>query len=284
MAPDEIEWWKPIGDEDPATRAGQRTKIEMALAEDADCVVAIGPRLHRWLKRDLSVFDHPPRLIRLDPGFDGGDHHPSVPPPGVPQILLLGRLDDIDIKGLDIAAKAVGHAVNLTDQHEPYVELFLRGAPSGESAALHRAILEWSGLPSLQVTIRNYTTDKVELQHDLRRASLLLMPSRAEGFGLVGVEAIMAGKPALISDKSGLGMLMAEMQTLPPDHLARTVVPIRNTNEDTLRWGHAIAAVLRNREAAFTDAKTLRDIMATARPWALACAELLDAARPRTRS
>jgi glycosyltransferase involved in cell wall biosynthesis len=230
MAPDEIEWWKPISDEDPGTRADRRTKAELALARDAHCVAAIGPRLHRWMDRDLSVLDSPPRLIRLDPGFDGGDYRARVPPPGVPQILLLGRLDDVEIKGLDIAAKAVAHAVNLTGQHEPHVELLLRGAPVGQSADLRRAILAWSDLPSLQVTIRNYSTDREESRHDLRRASLLVMPSRVEGFGLVGVEAIMAGTPVLVSDQSGLGMLLAEM--LPHAHAARTVVPIRNVEED----------------------------------------------------
>ena len=281
MAPDEIEWWQPIGDEDPATRAERRTKVELALARDAHC------RPHRAAiapldGRDLSVLDRPPRLIRLDPGFDGGDHRPRVPPPGVPQILLLGRLDDVEIKGLDIAAKAVGHAVNLAGQHEPNIELFLRGAPVGQSADLRRAILEWSNLPSLEVTMRKYSTDMEELRHDLRRASLMLMPSRAEGFGLVGVEAIMAGTPVLVSDKSGLGMLMAEM--LPEKDLARTVVPIRNDKEDALRWGHAVSAVLRDRGAAFHDAMVLRDVMARARPWALACAELLDAAQTDTLS
>ena len=61
--------------------------------------------------------------------------------------------------------------------------------------------------------LRPYTTDPEELEDDLIRSSLLVMPSRAEGFGLVGEEAIKAGTPVLVSESSGLGTLLRDTRT-----------------------------------------------------------------------
>jgi glycosyltransferase involved in cell wall biosynthesis len=70
----------------------------------------------------------------------------------------------------------------------------------------------------------------------LLRASLVLMPSRAESFGLVGAEAVAAGTPVLVSDRSGLGALLTEV--LPQDAATRIVLPVGSRGgEDITRWG-----------------------------------------------
>lgn len=278
MAPDEVAWLKDRPQHDAAERAERQVWIEMALARDAACVAAVGPRLHRTMQLDLSVLDRPPRLIRIDPGFDRSDPRTAAPPPGVPQVLLIGRLDDHIIKGLDIAARALGEAASLLGGAEPF-EVLLRGVSGERAAQVRQDVRTWSGLPSLPVTIRSFSTDEEALRNDLRRASLMLMPSRAEGFGLVGAEAISAGTPVLISGRSGLGMLLREVLHDEPERADRFVLPVREDAGDVRRWGSAIAAVLRNRRAAFDDAAELRDTMARARPWARTCAEFLDAAR-----
>jgi glycosyltransferase involved in cell wall biosynthesis len=123
------------------------------------------------------------------------------------------------------------------------------------------------------VVVRPFSPDNDRLSEDLLRASVLLMPSRTEGFGLVGLEAITAGTPALISARSGLGMLLRD--TLPA--VARpVVVPVGDHGrEDVQRWGHHLAAVLRDPAGALVLAQALQREMAKHRTWAMAADAVL---------
>ncbi|MEV6521303.1 glycosyltransferase family 4 protein [Longispora sp. NPDC051575] len=284
IAPDELECWRSDRSDDLGQRSEARTRLELELGVDAARVIAVGPRLHELLCRDLSVYPGVPRPARLDPGFDLPTHLPRVPPPGGPsQILLMGRLEDYEIKGVDLAARALSYALKLRGGDEPEVELLVRGAPPGESARLRDRILGWAPVTGLRVTPRPFTTDAEHLRQDLLRASLVLMPSRAEGFGLVGAEAITAGAPTLVSGRSGLGSLLHEI--LPADEARRVVVPVRlRPVEDIQRWGHHIAAVLNDPAAAFATAAAVRRRAAAKRTWSMAAHEILRVIRESGRS
>lgn len=80
------------------------------------------------------------------------------------------------------------------------------------------------------------------------------MPSKAEGFGLVGLEAIAAGTPLLISHRSGLAELLVEHNLGGKCVVNTTGV----TTEDAPVWQKAIDLVLMDRVAAFSRAATLR--------------------------
>ncbi|WP_051865326.1 glycosyltransferase family 4 protein [Streptomyces griseus] len=260
-------------------RAEDRKWTDLELGRGATRVVAVGPRLHGLCVQEFSAWPEVPRPLRLDPGFDSPLVRPREPVPGPPRILLTGRMEDDAVKGLDLAARAVGHALALRDPDEPEVRLMVRGVTQGQADELYRKILEWAGRPSLNLVLRPFTTDRERLDHELRLATLVLMPSRAEGFGLVGLEAIVHGVPVLISRRSGLGELLKEC--LPEELLPRTVLPVTDEPErDTVRWGSAVAAVLQRPGAAFTDADTVRVVMARERTWARAAAELLDGLVP----
>ncbi|WKU04963.1 glycosyltransferase family 4 protein [Micromonospora sp. HUAS LYJ1] len=277
MDPDELEWWRDGQVEDAGERADSRARIEWELACSATHVVAVGPRLHALWRRDLSVLPGKPEPLRVDPGLDPFDDGPRTPPPGEPvQLLLYGRMADYRIKGVDLAAQAVAHARTLLPADAPDVELLVRGAPPGESGPLRDRILAWAGDGGLRVTVRPFTTDAEHLRQDLRRATVVIMPSRAESFGLAGTEAIAAGTPALVSDRSGLGMMLREL--LPGSRLARAVVPVGlRPEDDVVRWAHRIAAVLVDRDSAFLDAAHLRRSVAALRTWRGAARGLLDA-------
>jgi glycosyltransferase involved in cell wall biosynthesis len=124
------------------------------------------------------------------------------------------------------------------------------------------------------VSVRAYSTDHERIQQDLTRAHLVLVPSRSEGFGLVGLEAITHGTPALISSRSGIGMLLRE--TLPPALAARVVITMSLDEElDITRWGLHVAAILRDPVAAFATADAIRQTMAHQRTWAMAVQGML---------
>lgn len=115
--------------------------------------------------------------------------------------------EDYHLKGLDLAAKALGHAVR-NWKHGDQPKLVVRGAPVGTDAELIERLNADSSPTELDIIIRHYSAEETEIRNDLREASLVLMPSKKEGFGLDGLEAIAMGVPTLISDQSGLAMTL----------------------------------------------------------------------------
>jgi glycosyltransferase involved in cell wall biosynthesis len=276
MAPDEIEWHKLGRTDDVGQIAEERTAAEVTLGRTAHRLAAVGPILYDRYLTELSAFDLAAKVLRLDPGFDGSSATHRCPPPGSPwRILVLGRTEDAHLKGLDLAAAAVGSVLQERGDSVTPIELIVRGAPPGTAESLHTKLRDWSRSPSLTVVVRPYSDETDRLVGDLRIASLALMPSRAEGFGLVGAEAIAAGTPVLVSAGSGLGRLLRE--SLPPDDARRFVVPMSgNAAQDAASWAREIGAVLRDRDAAFDRADELRRSLSQRCSWATVAQTLLE--------
>ncbi|MFD0687907.1 glycosyltransferase family 4 protein [Actinomadura fibrosa] len=275
MAPDDIEWYKLDGEDDAGMRADERSRLELDLARDAAAVVPVGPRLHEWLERDLpdDGDGRRPRLLRLDPGFDLTGSTARTPPGGRPLILIMGRMADATLKGLDLAARAIGHAHTLCPGAADW-EFLVRGAPVKSEHAVRERVLDLIGHRAANVTVRAYSAETSVIQRDLRRASLALMPSLVEGYGLVGHEAITAGTPTLVGGRSGLGRLIEEV--LPAEQARDVVVPIvQDDATDVPVWGHRITAVMTDRAAAFARAAAARRALADRRTWAAAADRLL---------
>jgi glycosyltransferase involved in cell wall biosynthesis len=96
------------------------------------------------------------------------------------------------------------------------------------------------------------------------------MPSKKEGFGLVGLEAIACGVPTLISAQSGL----AETVKIHAPELANEwVLPV--TGDAVTKWAERIEFLLMGRRGAFARAAVLREKLATDLDWKRAAAELL---------
>lgn len=277
MAPDEIEWEKLDRSDDAGTRAEVRTELEVSLGRTSQAVVAVGPRLHARYLTEFAAYDDAPPVLRLDPGFDSPDVPARLPPPGSPwRVLVVGRTEDARLKGLDLAAGAVGRAERARGESLTEIELLVRGTPPDSAEELRRGLTEWAAAPSLRIVVRPYAAGAERIEADLRRASLLLMPSRSEGFGLAGLEAIVAGTPVLVSSSSGLGLLLRE--ALGPDEAIRFAVSVDADDAATIaRWSSAIEAVLMDREAAFSRAADLRRRLADAKPWSSAIRELVAA-------
>ncbi|MFG2822980.1 glycosyltransferase [Kitasatospora sp. NPDC048365] len=276
-APDEIEWHKSDRGDDAAESAEARTGIELALGRAADRLVAVGPRLHGRFLGYLSRHDDREPL-RFDPGFDVDDRRPRRVPRGTPvTVLLMGRTDEAVLKGVDLAARAGGivagwrYAANLGS-----VELVVRGVPESRTAEQRDRIRAWAGNDRLGVVPRTFTTDAQRLGDDLLRASLLVMPSRAEGFGLVALEAIVAGTPVLVSENSGIGELLRGV--LGTERAGNWVVPMSGDfDQDAETWARSIDRVLRSDEQEFARAQELREELARTLPWSRSTEVLLAA-------
>jgi glycosyltransferase involved in cell wall biosynthesis len=187
----------------------------------------------------------------------------------------VGRAEDFELKGLDIAASAMGRVVSsgIAFEHPP--ELIVRGAPKGAGAAL-RATLQRVAACDLAVRVREYTDEVEAIESDILRSRVMLMPSRSEGFGLVAFEALGRGIPILVSDKSGAGELLRER--LGAYEAQNFVV----TTADDLQtaaaaWAKAIEFVLLDPRAAFSRAAAASQTLADKHSWDLAAVELIKA-------
>jgi len=270
MAPGEIEWFKDKSD--AAIQAEAREQIEQGLSKDASLVVAVGPRLAREHGNLLDGLPSPPPLYCFIPGFTAGKRR--SPPNGI-QCLVLGRAEDLELKGLDIAARALGELAKRDGKLESSPILVVRGAPTGTGTALQHQLKQLAGNPSLDVRVKEYTAEAESIEQDLRRASVVLMPSRSEGFGLVALEALECGTPILASDNSGFAeWLKTKLET---HRQADFIIKVtRDLATDTSAWVHELERVLRNREAAFDCTQKLSAQLASECSWQEAAEALLQ--------
>lgn len=264
----EIEWFKDhAAAPGPAATAEAKERVQLDLAKSAHLVMAVGPVLYAEFATMLSGLPHHPPIGQMNPGLGEFDSALRTSPPNI-HCLVLGRLEDYPLKGLDIAARAMG----LLSAPLAGAVLVVRGAPAGKGEEIRKRLQEDARRPGLTIHAREYTPDAERLKEDLRRASLLLMPSRKEGFGLVGVEAITAGTPVLVSEQSGLGRLL---QTELGTEAHNFVVPVTDDLEkDAQVWNKKMEFVLSDREAAFSRAERLREQLHEVLSWPKAVASL----------
>ena len=153
---------------------------------------------------DLDLFRPDPVPRRADP----------------PELLLAGRIQPL--KGPDVAVRTLA-AVR---RHRPDVRLRVVGGASGRDVggvAAVRALADELGVGDA-VTLEP-ALPQAELADRMRRASVLLAPSRSETFGLVALEAQACGTPVVAARVPGLEVVVRDGGILvaghdPEDHAA----------------------------------------------------------------
>jgi glycosyltransferase involved in cell wall biosynthesis len=263
--PAHIEWFKDAGpSQTRMTKAADREAHERDIAREADLVAAVGPLLTREASAMLGR-----NVVELMPGV--GPPLTRERLPATVRCLLSGRAEDVQLKGLDIAARAFRHFEAGMGPDRRL--LVIQGAQIEDGDELAELLAELAG-GRPKVHVAPYTADPNALAHELERASLIIMPSRQEGFGLVGLEAIAAGVPVLVSANSGLGELLAALG----GPAAGCVVPVEDVaDRDARRWADAIERVFADRRAAFVAADEVRAQVAERCAWSACAASLLSA-------
>jgi len=252
--PEDIEWHKDkLGPDDAATTAETRKRQLQQLASSAAIVVGVGPALATSARSLVYLATPQPVVHQMNPGFRT-IKRPSGLPPEI-HCLLLGRAEDCKLKGLDIAAMALGE-VTRRDKLMSAPRLVVRGAPIGTGRELREELVAFGG-GTLNVEVRDYSPDTERLQQDVLMASLVLMPSRSEGFGLVALEAIAAKTPVLVSDRSGIAALLNE--SLGKNAQSMIVKTRDDLTWSAKEWERHIEAALVDRGAAFARAQGLQE-------------------------
>lgn len=249
MAPGEIEWYK--NKSDSARVAEEREDIERAISVDATLVAAVGERL--FAETESNLAGSGTSLFLFEPGLmEQADAEPLK----LDHCLLLGRAEDWKLKGIDIAARAVSIATKKPMLASREIELVVRGAESGTGDSLRETLLEFCQGTEVQIRVREFRAEDEVILRDIRRASVVLMPSRREGFGLVALEAISSGVPTLVSDRSGIANLI---KRYAPQFSANTIVStVDDLDTSSAAWADAISYVLHDKRASFVRARELR--------------------------
>ena len=251
--PEELGMYKSY--QNPISTGEKKHKEEVELCEKADFVVGVGPKLCeafrrylRWCKKDETILDFTPGVF--DEFVNVGHAAEERKRCG---ILVFGRGDaeDFQLKGFDVAGKAVAE---LNDAHLVFV-----GAPEGKHEDIAKRLLD-CGLPIHRLTVRSFLRSREDLKRLFCEVDLVLMPSRTEGFGLTGLEALSAGLPVLVSKNSGFGEALRK-------------VPLGSAcvidSEDPLVWAEAIKKVWnKSRETRLQEAELLRSSYGKNYSWA----------------
>jgi glycosyltransferase involved in cell wall biosynthesis/8-oxo-dGTP pyrophosphatase MutT (NUDIX family) len=268
-APGELEFNKGEPTERTAQLSEEREDVELELASSADLVVAVGPLLYIEIKTGLLGRNSSAHVHQLNPGLQISSPAADVPPQQ--RCLMLGRAEDVSVKGLDVAARTVGLVHESGTSNDPI--LVVRGAPAGTGGFLRRELEVLSKAPGTLIRVKEYSAKASRISEDIRSASVMLMPSRTEGFGLVGLEAISMDVPVLLSHRSGLAQLLtAELKELA----ASSILPVSgDVEKDAEIWAASLERILINRVAAFEQARILRKALAESLTWEFAVKRLV---------
>ena len=124
------------------------------------------------------------------------------------------------------------------------------------------------GISKDQLVVRKFVESGERLKELLCEADLGIMPSRTEGFGLTGLEALSAGLPILVSRNSGFG---EALRSLP---LGKPVV-VEST--DPKEWAKAIETVrLKDRAQRLQEIQRLRSSYEDTFSWKKQCEGLVQ--------
>jgi len=261
-------------------RGDDKAKDQISLSRSAQLVLAVGPKIHASIALRMT---NPSKVVEIVPGLNSEllSYGPETARLPRRYGLMSARMQDADLKGAKLACESfrdAGLAYQWSAGDRPH--LILRGFSDQATEEFEQAVGPRDGF-SEWVFTRAYTEDVAEMQADIRAASVVLMPSKTEGFGLAGLEAIAAGVPVIISLESGLAEYLARAvgrREIPPELVDGCILDVvGDPGAVRSKWAEQVGIVLRDRDAAFRRARALRDALTPVLNWR-AAAEAFSAA------
>ena len=141
------------------------------------------------------------------------------------------------------------------------------GAPHGKHEEIAERFVDF-GIPEKCLRVRGYINSREALKQLFCEVDLVLMPSRTEGFGLTGLEALSAGLPVIVSKNSGFGEALGSVR-----FGSYFVID----SEDPIAWTGAIKGILnKDRKSRLDEVKALRGSYSERYSWSKQCKSLIE--------
>jgi glycosyltransferase involved in cell wall biosynthesis len=167
-------------------------------ARRADLVVVVSQHTARQVESRLEV--PPARMAVCRPGAPPPVFNPFSVAPG--PILFIGTIEPRkNLPTLGAAYEAVAR------RRQDVPPLVLAGKQDEQSAGILEALRTTA--PAGRIEYRGYVSDE-ERQRLYAAASMLVLPSLEEGFGMTVVEAMQAGVPVIASRRGALPEVVGE--------------------------------------------------------------------------
>ncbi len=168
-----------------------KVKAEYRLSD----YLIVGSRYARQTYVDAGW--HPKRVFVVPYGFDPTQFHPGGEEPGRFRILYVGQI---------IPRKGLHHLVEAFSRLRlPHAELWLVGP--AEAGFGRRLVARAVADPNIRLF---GAVPKSRLREFYQRASVFVMPSLSDSFGLVCLEAMGCGLPVITTFTSGAGELLRD--------------------------------------------------------------------------
>ena len=124
------------------------------------------------------------------------------------------------------------------------------------------------GIPAHRLRVKNYVNSRAHMKQLLCQMDLVLMPSRTEGFGLTGLEALSAGLPVIVSKNSGFGEALGSVR-----FGSFFVID----SEDASAWTASIKGIWnKDRKSQLEEVKALRRSHSKRYSWSKQCQSLIE--------
>lgn len=234
------EHWSDVGRERLRPSLGA---LARAAYRGADAVVAVSRRLADTLDERGA---RPRRTVVVPNPVDTARFRPADPlperPPAHHELLFVGHLTAEDDKGFGVLIDALAraHRRGRDDWH-------LTVVGDGPARDRHERRARDAGLGD-RVTFTG-TLPHDDVAEQMRRADLLVHPSRHETFALVVAEALCCGTPVVATDVGAAGELIAAARAgrlldapVDPDTLAEAVTAALDEPTDRLAVAAATAS------------------------------------------
>lgn len=203
----------------------------------ADWIVACSASVGRDLLQHVPAARH--RLSVIHNAVPASNGTPSAPSFSPARLLCLGRL--VEDKGFDVALEAFARFL----PRAPQTQLVIAG-DGPERPRLERLATDLRADRSVTFTGWVDPRDTASL---IESATLVLMPSRREPFGLVALECALAARPIVAARSGGLTEVVEDRETgllVDADDVAQTAAALASLLDDP-RWAAAMGQRARQR-------------------------------------